>query len=147
MQFCGLRTEENITRVYYKATWDYDFPFAVLFLQKLIDEDLHQQITYAEAGDFDHTSDFREELARVRGRLRSCRTLMKEKSLLSIAGFSEAMDCDLRVTLFPGTNHVQIEIMDKKEMFAEHGDHVFDVYMDSFEILTYMEAAKAGGGK
>ena len=147
MQFCGLRAEEKITHIYYKSTWDYDFPYALLFLQQLIDEDFHRQITYAEAGDFDQTYDFQDELERVRGKLRNCRTLMREKTLLSIAGFSEAMDCDLRVTLFPGTNHVQIEIMDRADMFTEHGEHIFDVYMDSFEILAYIAAAKADGGK
>jgi hypothetical protein len=141
MTYIGIREEHDVTAVFYKATWDYDYSYMLLFFQSLIDEDLGQQLTYAVAGDQDETYDFLDEATRVKGQLRHCRTLLREKSYISVAGYSQAMDCDVRLTLWTGTNHVQLEVQQKPELFQEHGSHVFDVYMNSYEIMAYMEAA------
>jgi hypothetical protein len=142
MTYIGIREENDVTAVFYKATWDYDYGYMLLFFQSLIDEDLGPQLTYAVAGDQDETHDFLDEALRVKGQLRHCRTLLREKSYISVAGYSQAMDCDVRLTLWTGTNHVQLEVQQKPELFREHGSHVFDVYMNSYEIMAYMEAAR-----
>jgi hypothetical protein len=141
MTYIGIRQENDVTTVFYKATWDYDYGYMLLFFQSLIDEDFGQQLTYAVAGDQDDTYDFLEEIIRVKGGLQHCRTLLREKSYISVAGYSQAMDCDVRITLWTGTNHVQLEVQQKPELFQAHGNHVFDVYMDSYEILAYIAAA------
>lgn len=146
MQYLGIRQSEKVVTVYYRATWDYDYGYMLLFFQQLLDEDFLENITHAEAGDYDSSDSFLEELLRVRGSLRHCRALLSEKSFISLAGYSKSMECDVRITLWSGTNHVQLEVQETKDMFREHGNHVFDVYMDSFEILAYIAAARAGGG-
>lgn len=142
MTYLGIKTEQDVTTVYYKATWDYDFGYMLLFLQQVIDEDFESGFTYAVTGNYDQTVDFLEELQRCKGKLRHCRSLLRPRNYISLAGYSKSMDCDLRLTLWSGTRQVQLEVMGKQALFTENGDHVFDVYMDSFEILGYMAAAQ-----
>lgn len=142
MTYLGIKTAEDITSIYYKATWDYDFGYMLLFFQQLINEDLKDDLTYAVTGNYDQTTDFLEELLRTGKQLRRCTTLRMEKNYISIAGFSTSMDCDVRLTLWNGTNHVQLEVLNKADLFEQHGVHIFDVYVDSFEILGYMEAVR-----
>lgn len=142
MVYIGIREAGGIVSVYYKATWDYDYAFMLSFFQVWISEDIGEKLIYAAAGDYDKTTSFLNELIDMHGQPTKCISLQREQSYISIGGFSKSMNCDMRITLWNHTDHVHLEVI-KPELFSQQGDHAFDIYMDSIEILSYIEITKS----
>lgn len=142
MKFKEIRHEEDKSTVSYQTVWEYDYPYMLLFLQHMINEDMESGIFEAVTGDEDESEDFMGELSRTGGNLRNCRSLMRPESFIRIGGISDSMKCRIRLVLFRDTNLMQLEVSGDRTIFEEQGDHAFDLYMDSFEIIAYMEAAR-----
>lgn len=142
MLFEGIRHGDKLTVISYQTVWEYDYPYMLLFLQHVINEDMESGIIEAVSGDYDGSEDFTDELIRTGGSLRNCRSLLRPKNMVSITGVSDSKKCHLKFTMYKDTNLMQLEVSEAENIFEEQGDHAFDLYMDSFEILAYMEAAR-----
>lgn len=142
MTFLELKQEEHFTALRYRTTWEYDYNYMLLFFLKLIETDLEEPLQYAVCGDYDQRFDFLEELALADYDLLKCKTLAREKTFISIAGHSVTAECDIRLTLFANTNYAELEVMGKTDRFVRCGEHALDSYMDSLEILAYIEGSR-----
>jgi hypothetical protein len=142
MTFLELKQEEHFTALRYRTTWEYDYEYMLLFFHQLIQTDLEEPLQYAMCGDHDQRFSFIEELAEAEYDPFKCKTLATEKTFISVAGHSVTADCDLRLTLFNHTNYVEVELMGKTDRFLRKGEHELDNYMDSLEILAYIEGSK-----
>jgi hypothetical protein len=142
MTFLELKQEEHFTALRYRTTWEYDYEYMLLFFDRLIQTDLEEPLQYAMCGDHDQRFSIAEELAEAENDLLKCKTLAVEKNFISIAGHSVTADCDLRITMFNHTDYVEVEIMGRTDRFLRKGEHELDRYMDSLEILAYIEGSK-----
>ncbi len=142
MTFLELKQEEHFTALRYRTTWEYDYEYMLLFFHKLIQVDLEEPLQYAMCGDHDKRYPFLQEFAEAKYDPFQCKTLGTEKTFVSVAGHSATADCDIRITLFNHTNYVEVEIMGQTDRFQIKGEHQLDSYMDSLEILAYIEGSK-----
>lgn len=122
--------------VFYTGTWKNSWEFMLDAVQNLVIDfgDNLQRVAY---NDLD--KDDVEILAEVkanRGDLRRCPSLKTERSTLSAAGVSSVMGCPLQVVFINQSAAVGLDCP-VKEIFEEHGEHVFDNFMNSVEIRAY----------
>lgn len=119
MIFLGIRQKGQATTVFYKTTWYYDYHYMLCFFQKLIDADFHQNIDYAQIARGAEQIDFKEELIANYGNIEDCKSLGKESRYISIAGYSEVMESNIRITLWNQTNRAKLEVMNGREVLRK----------------------------
>ena len=140
MIFLGIRQQGQAATVFYKTTWHYDYHYMLCFFQKLIDADFHQNIDYAKIARGPEQIDFKEELIVNHGNIGDCKLLEKESRYISIAGYSEVMESNIRITLWNQTNRAKLEVMKGREILKKD-KRSFDEYMNSIEILGHVKLA------
>ena len=77
-----------------------------------------------------------DEVKACRNVLRDCEPILKECGVLTVSGISSIMECPVQFVFYNQTNVVRL-FCPFKQYFEKHGEHVFDVYMDSMEIKAY----------
>lgn len=144
MIFREFKAEENgWVTVFYTGTWKSGWDFMLDAVQNIV-EDFGgnlQKIAYSElavqgAEDFDVLAEVRSH----GGKLRECESLKTERGVLSAAGISAVMECPFQLVFFNQSATVRLDSPLKK-FFDEHGEHVFDNYLNSVEIKAYCEGA------
>ncbi len=68
--------------------------------------------------------------------LRDCREVKEECGVLTISGLSSLMECPVQISFYNQTSLVKL-FCPFKQYFETHGEHVFDNYMNSIEIMAY----------
>lgn len=127
----------------YNSTWGYGYEFMLDAVQGIIDTDFRDQtkkLSTAGAGGADE----KNHIAEVREadmRLLKVPALKEECSSLVVAGISSIMELPLQIAFFNETNIVRL-YCPSKAFVEEHGEHVFDNYMNSIEINGYCTGAK-----
>lgn len=77
-----------------------------------------------------------EEVKQENGILRNCSAISEENGVLIVSGISHIMECPLQIMFYNQTNVVKL-CCPVKKIFEEHGEHVFDNYLNSIEIKVY----------
>ena len=113
MIFKGLKENNGWMMAEYSATWAYGYDFMLDAAQTIIDE------------------------VRVHGGvLRDCPSVCGECGVLTVSGVSGIMECPVQFVFYNQTNLVRL-YCPFRQYFKEHGEHVFDNYMNSIEIKAY----------
>ena len=138
MLFRGLKENGAWMMVEYSATWRYGYDFMLDAAQTIIDIDFQdklQRVATAEtagSGDVERINDVRN----AKNVLRNCDFTGRECGVLTVSGISSIMECPLQIVFFNQTNVVRL-FCPIKQYFEEHGERVFDNYMNSIEIKAY----------
>lgn len=149
MTFREYSNDDGWVTIDYASTWGYGYDFmldAAGVLLSDFGEDL-QWFGKARLGGMPFTV-ITEDVMAAKGKLRDCPALSEECGAVSVAGFSNVMECPFRVTFYNQTNAVRLEIPlsqmpedhPARKRFDEKEDgfeHTFDCYMDSVEIKAY----------
>lgn len=142
MVFKGINMDGEWVCVEYAATWRYGFDF-MLDAAKAILSDLANNLQrfarYKIIGG--KPEDIVEDVKKCKGDLRSCEALKEECGAIAVAGVSGIMECPMQIVFFNQTNKVLLDCP-IKGYFEEHGEHVFDNYMNSIEINAYCADTK-----
>lgn len=138
MIFRGLKENNGWMVVDYSATWRYGYDFMLDAAQMIIDTDFQSNLQRVATSEIVGAPDV-ERIEEVRAHhniLRDCDSVKEECGTLTLAGISRIMECPVQFTFFNQTNVVRL-FCPIKQMFEEHGEHVFDNYMNSIEIKAY----------
>lgn len=137
MVFKEFDNEGDWVHVEYEATWKYGYDFMLDATQVILADlggGLQRFAKYEIVGA--NPVDIIGEVKACGGRLRECKALEGECGAIALAGISGIMECPIQITFFNQTNMVRLDCP-IKAIFEEHGEHVFDHYMDSVEIKAY----------
>lgn len=142
MVFKGLKSDGDWISVEYAATWRYGYDFMLDAAQAVLldlGNDLQRFAKYKITGA--KPVEIVGEVKACGGKLRSCEALEEECGAIALAGISGIMECPIQIMFFNQTNMVRLD-SPIKAFFEEHGEHVFDQYMDSIEINAYCSDTK-----
>lgn len=136
MLFREFNKEGDWVCVEYAATWRYGYDFMLDAAQVILDDfkDGVQRFAKYESMS-EKPLEILEDVKKC-DRLRSCKALEEECGAIAIAGQSGIMECPVQLVFFNQTNVVRLDCPIKK-IFDDHGEHVFDNYMNSVEIKAY----------
>lgn len=137
MVFKNFSNDGNWVHVEYAATWKYGYDFMLDAAQTLLADfgnDLQRFAKFAMG--VVKPTEIVDEVKACGGKLRECKALEEECGVIAVAGISGVMECPIQITFFNQTNAVRLDCP-IKAIFEEHGEHVFDHYMDSVEIKAY----------
>ena len=137
MIFKEIDTEGDWVCVEYAATWRYGYDFMLAAAQAILADfgaDFQRFARYQITGCA--PDEIVEEVKACGGDLRSCKSLEEECGAIAVAGVSGIMECPVQIVIFHQTNTVRLDCP-LKSYFKEHGEHVFDNYMNSVEIKAY----------
>lgn len=143
MVFKEINTEGEWVTVEYAATWRYGYDFMLDAAQNVIDSDFRENLQRVAKSRIAGSQDD-EIIDSVRengGKLRSCKELDNECGTLTVSGISSIMECPVQLVFFNQTNVVRLFCL-AKQLFEEHGERVFDNYMNSIEINAYCAATR-----
>lgn len=137
MVFKSFDSEGDWVHVEYAATWRYGYDFMLDAAQVLLADfggGLQRFAKYEISGA--KPVEIVDEVKSRGGVLRECEALEDECGAIAVAGVSGVMECPIQITFYNQTNAVMLACP-IKAIFEEHGEHVFDHYMDSVEIKAY----------
>lgn len=138
MIFRGLHEDNGWTILEYNTTWHYGYDFMLDAAQSIIDTDFQdglQRVATAEVAGGNNVEQL-EAVKACGNNLRECQTVQKECGSLTIAGTSQIMECPVQFVFYNQTNLVRL-FSPVGLYFQQHGEHVFDNYMNSIEIKAY----------
>lgn len=137
MVFNGIKEDGGWVTVEYSATWNYGYDF-MLDAAQVIVSDLKSDLQRFAKGEIAGSKlvEIIGEVQRSGGVLRECAALSDECGAFAVAGISGVMECPIQIMFFNQTRVVRLDCP-IKQLFDEHGEHVFDHYMDSIEIKAY----------
>lgn len=155
MIFKGLKENNGWVMAEYSATWTYGYDFMLDAAQVLIDTDLQDQLQRVATAELAGAKDIEriDEVKACGNILRNCEAVRRECGVLMVSGISGIMECPVQFVFFNQTNLVHL-FCPFKQYFEEHGEHVFDNYMNSIEIKAYCRDTErrtveklSGGGR
>lgn len=123
--------------VKYAATWRYGYDFMLDAAQAILDDfkdNVQRVAKYGSIGA--KPQELLESVRACGGVLGKCGELAEECSSIAVAGISGIMECPIQIVFYNQTNAVRLDCPVKK-IFDEHGERVFDNYMNSVEIKAY----------
>lgn len=137
MIFKRIDKEGDWVRVEYAATWRYGYDFMLDAAQVILDDFGDNVQRVAKYGYMtEKPSEIADKVKECGGKLRNCRELDEECGTVAVAGISGIMECPVQLVFFNQTNVVRLDCPIKR-IFDEHGEHVFDNYVNSIEIKAY----------
>lgn len=138
MIFRGLKEDNGWIVIDYSATWRYGYDFMLDAAQVVIDTDFQNNLKRVATSELanDQNVERLEEVMAHHNILRDCSNVKKECSILVISGISRIMECPVQFAFFNQTNVVRL-FCPVKQLFQEHGERMFDNYMNSIEIKAY----------
>lgn len=143
MIFKGINEDNGWIIADYDATWGYGYDFMLEAAQVIIDtdfgENLQQVAVSMIAGARDEV--ITDEVRKANNVLRDCPKAAEEHGTLGVAGISKTMECPVKIVFFNQTHVVRLFCPNKK-LFDEHGERVFDRYMDSVELRAHIALAE-----
>lgn len=137
MLFKRTDAQGDWVRVDYSATWRYGYDFMLDAAQVILDDfmnNVQRVARYESAGK--KPQELLESVKAHGGVLAKCGELAEECAAIAVAGISGIMECPIQITFYNQTNVVRLDCPVKK-IFDEHGERVFDNYMNSIEIKAY----------
>ncbi|MDE5825540.1 MAG: hypothetical protein K2H91_12770 [Lachnospiraceae bacterium] len=138
MIFKELKENNGWMMAEYSATWIYGYDFMLDAAQTIIDTDFQDRLQRVAAAEIAGARDMEKtDEVRANGNiLRDCQSVCEECGVLTVSGISSIMECPVQFVFFNQTNLVRL-FCPFKQYFKEHGEHVFDNYMNSIEIKAY----------
>ncbi len=143
MIFTHISEQNGWIVVDYAATWKYGYDFMLDAAQTMIDTDFKDKLQRVAVAQIAGAPDS-EKLDGVNaagGNLRAFADTREENGVLTVSGLSSIMECPIQLSFFNQTNVVRL-FCPLKKYFDEHGEHVFDNYMNSIEIKAYCKEAE-----
>ncbi|HBD93560.1 MAG TPA: hypothetical protein DC057_05260 [Spirochaetia bacterium] len=122
----------------YMTTWNYGYDFILDASQSIIDNDFKDDLQRVAISMIVGSKDIEiiEEVRNNKMILRNTPSVKEENGTLTISGISQIMECPFQISFFNQTNVVRL-FTPIKQLFENHGEHVFDNYMNSIEIKAY----------
>lgn len=137
MIFKAIDAKDDWVCVKYSATWRYGYDFMLDAAQVILNDfkdNVQRAAVYECMGG--KPRELLESVKAHGGVLAECGEFAEECAAVAVAGISGIMECPIQITFYNQTNVVQLDCPVKK-IFEEHGERVFDNYMNSVEIKAY----------
>ncbi len=146
MQLKNIEKEENITKIYYELTFPIGWEELICILDAFIKNDftkndgkIYEVLVgfILESAGIDKTN----ELLKSNYNINECNFAKEENSWISIAGYSDIIEKNIKITLWNQLDKCLIEIEDESYIEKE-GEHIYDKYVDKAEITGFIYYAK-----
>ena len=145
MQLKCVEKKEAFTTLYYELTWSVGWEQMISFVDVIIRTDFAkggiQSIAVGSIAGADRV-DYTDELKKAENKIKDTAFSKNESGYIAIAGHSSIMGVPMRITIWNQMNRFLVQILNDKEI-EKYGDHCYDKYVDSIEILGHVDYAKA----
>jgi len=143
MQLKGVEKKDVFTTLYYELTWAVGWEQILSFIDVIIKTDFAKgEVQSMEIGfvagakSIDVTSELKEKEYQVKETAFS----KKESGYIVITGYSNIMEVPMRITIWNQLNRFMVQLVDNSKV-EECGEHCYDKYVDSIEILGHVDYA------
>ena len=89
--------------------------------------------------------DVTKDLEEHGNRIRDTEFSKKESGYIVIAGYSSIMRVPMRIAIWNQLDHFMLQLVNDTAI-EKFGEHVFDKYVDSIEILGHIDYVKTSNG-
>lgn len=144
MQLKGMEKQDVFTTLYYELTWPAGWEQLISFIDVIIENDFaNGGIQSIEVGLLAGTEsvDVTKELKKHGNKIRETDFAKEESGYIVIAGYSALMEVHMRITIWNQLNRFMLQLMNDTGI-QEQGEHCYDKYVDSIEILGHLNYAK-----
>ena len=137
MQLKGIEKEDVFTTIHYDLTWAVGWEQILSFIEVIIKTDFEKGgIQSVEVGMIAgaESVDVTKDLEEHGNRIRDTEFSKKESGYIVIAGYSSIMRVPMRIAIWNQLDHFMLQLVNDTAI-EKFGEHVFDKYVDSIEIL------------
>lgn len=144
MQLKGIEKKDVFTTLYYELTWGVGWEQIISFVDTIVQFDfLKGGIQSIEIGSIAgaESVDVTNELKEKGYRVKETSFSKKEFGYIAIAGHSSIMKVPMRITIWNQLNRFMVQLMND-DRIEKSGEHCYDKYVDSIEIMGHVDFAK-----
>ena len=148
MQLKGIEKEDVFTTIHYDLTWAVGWEQILSFIEVIIKTDFEKGgIQSVEVGMIAgaESVDVTKDLEEHGNRIRDTEFSKKESGYIVIAGYSSIMRIPMRIAIWNQLDHFMLQLVNDTAI-EKFGEHVFDKYVDSIEILGHIDYVKTSNG-
>jgi len=147
MQFRGIEKEGIFTTLYYELTWKIGWEQLLSFLDVVIRTDFQKKGFQSLAVGMiagAKPRDVTGELLANGGDIRRSAFAKEEAGYAVLTGYSHLMEVTMRITIWNQSDRFMLQLANDRAI-DKAGEHCYDKYADSIEILAHMEYGKRRG--
>ena len=148
MQLKGIEKEDVFTTIHYDLTWAVGWEQILSFIEVIIKTDFEKGgIQSVEVGMIAgaESVDVTKDLEEHGNRIRDTEFSKKESGYIVIAGYYSIMRVPMRIAIWNQLDHFMLQLVNDTAI-EKFGEHVFDKYVDSIEILGHIDYVKTSNG-
>ncbi len=145
MQLKGIEKEDIFTTLYYELTWNAGWKQIISFIDTIINLDFLKGGVQSIAVGLiagAKSVDVTDELKKNEYRIKDTSFSKKESGYIEIAGFSSIMEVPMKITIWNQLNRFMLQLPNDAGI-EKCGEHCYDKYVDSIEILGHVDYAKS----
>lgn len=144
MQLKGTEKESIFTTLYYELTWNVSWEQIISISDTIIKTDFKEEgVQSIEVGLIAGAKsiDVTDELKENEFQVKNTSFAKDESGYIVITGHSSIMEVPMRITIWNQLNRFMLQVADNTKL-KEFGEHCYDKYVDSIEILGHIDYAK-----
>lgn len=145
MQLKGVEKKDAFTTLYYELTWAVSWEQMISFIDSIIELDFAKGgIQSIAVGTIPgaESVDVTDELKMENYKIKETSFSKNESGYIVIAGYSSIMEVPMRITIWNQLNRFMVQLMNDTGI-DKYGEHCYDKYADSIEIMGHVNYAKA----
>ncbi|MGI6248223.1 MAG: hypothetical protein ACOYJX_02275 [Acutalibacteraceae bacterium] len=145
MQLKGIEKEGGFTTLYYELTWPVGWEKLLSFIDVIIKNDFEKGGIQSIGVGFlagAESVDVTDDLKKHGNRVRETDFAKTESGYIVIAGYSAIMEVPMRITIWNQLDRFMLQLMNDDKI-EKNGEHCYDKYVDSIEILAHVDLAKS----
>ena len=147
MRLKDVEKEGIFTTLFYSLTWKVGWEQIISFIDVIIKTDFKKDGVQSIAVGFiagAKSVDVTEELKGKDYQIRNTNFSKEESGYIVLTGRSSIMEVPMRITIWNQLDRFMLQLADDTKI-KEFGDHCYDKYADSIEILGHVDYAKISG--
>jgi hypothetical protein len=145
MQLKGVDKKDIFTTLFYELTWKVGWEMIISLVDAIIKLDFIKGTVQSIAVGYiagAESVDVTEELKAKEYRIKDTAFAKNESGYIEITGVSSIMEVPMKMTIWNQTNRFLLQIVNDTGI-EKCGDHCYDKYVDSIEILGHVDHAKS----
>lgn len=145
MQLKGVEKKDIFTSLYYELTWNVGWEQIISFIDSVIKLDFIKGGVQSIAVGFiagAKSVDVTNELVEKEYKIKETSFSKKESGYIELAGFSSIMSVPMKITIWNQLNRFLLQVANDTGI-EKSGEHCYDKYVDSIEILGQVDYAKS----
>lgn len=144
MQLLHVAKQEPFASFYFSLTWRVGWEQMLFFCEALIESDLikkPQSIRCEVSSIGSKPKDVTKQLKTAEYKIMNAPFAQNEMGELILTGYSTTMESTIHIIFYNQTDRCLLQVLGL-DLLEKEGEHVFEKFADSIEIMGYVHAQK-----